>query len=180
MSDVHSHHHLPKKATHTFHTQDAPKNQHTPHEACHAPTTQVSEDLQSKCPPCKSHPMIYISRILVLQHNPMSVRGGWLDDSAWSAADARWFAEVITQCTPLKSSAQQPSSVFAELNDILWTKCIQMVGDADEDGAYVDSTQHRWYADRKGRWSAKIAKKKVYLHHRVLELQPNRTRRTNV
>lgn len=51
-----------------------------------------------------------------------------------------------------------------------------MVGDESLDGQYIDLAQQKWTADRKGRWSAQIAGKKEYLHHHVLNLQPNRPR----
>jgi len=110
----------------------------------------------------------------------MAVEGGWLDASVLSAADARWYADLAAQCTPLKSSLEQPLAVLAEINLLPWTKCLHMVGDASEDGAYIDSKQQRWSDDRKGRWSGKISKNKAYLHHRVVQLQqheqPNRPR----
>lgn len=107
----------------------------------------------------------------------MSESGGWVDGSEWSTEEERWYAALIVQCAHDGDAASQaPSVVLARLKSQPWTECCQLVGNASEDGWYTDSAQQRWTSDRKGRWSAKVAKKKIYLHHRIVQLQPNRPR----
>ena len=46
----------------------------------------------------------------------------------------------------------------------------------DLDGRYEDSDGQLWAGDQKGRWSAQVSGKKVFLHHRIAELQPSSVR----
>ena len=106
----------------------------------------------------------------------MSEGGGWIDSCKWSTEDERWYAGLIAQCVGGHTADVAPSALLASLNTVPWTTCCQMVGNASEDGSYTDSAQTRWTDDRKQRWHAKNGAKKVYLHHRVVQLQPNRPR----
>ena len=123
------------------------------------------------------------SDFLALQCQLMSLGGGWIRSAEWRAEDERWYADLIAQCDGVETSAdapsEAPSAVLARLNTRPWTECCHMIGNDSEDGWYTDGAHQTWTADRKGRWSAKIAKKKVYLHHRVVQLQPNRARRAD-
>jgi len=104
----------------------------------------------------------------------MSVQGGWLNFSAWSDEERRWYADLVLQSDESTLAAHEPSEVLDQLNAVEWTKCLPMLGDASLSGRYVDTALHSWGADRYGRWSAKIGGEKKYLHHLVAELQPNR------
>ena len=102
--------------------------------------------------------------------------GGWIDSSKWSAEEERWYAYLVAQCVGGRAADVAPSALLARLNTIPWTECCQMVGNASEDGSYTDTAQTRWTDDRKRRWHAKTGAKKEYLHHRIVQLQPNRPR----
>lgn len=106
----------------------------------------------------------------------MDGRGGWLDLPAWRAADQRWYASMMAHAQGSWCAPEEAHDVLEALNRKPWKECVFMKG-AHLDGRYEDSNHQLWSDDRFGRWSSKISGKKVYLHHRILELQPNRARR---
>ena len=106
----------------------------------------------------------------------MNVRGGWLDFHAWNAADVHWYAHLVAHVQQQEFTADAATDVLDQLNARPWTECLRLIGDQTEACIYTDTVQQKWYDDRKGRWSAKVSGDKVFLHHRVVQLQPNRTR----
>ena len=103
----------------------------------------------------------------------MSAPGGWLDAAAWDAADVRWYAELVAHAQGSWCAPEDAPAVLEALNRRPWKECLHMYGN-HSDGRHEDSDGNWWGDDRFGRWSSKIAGKKVYLHHRIARLQPNR------
>ena len=106
----------------------------------------------------------------------MSVVGGWLDMSAWDAADVSWYADLVAHAQGQWCAPSEGHDVLKALNQRPWKDCLLMKG-AHLDGRYEDTNHQLWSDDRKGRWSSKVAGQKVYLHHRIAQLQPSRARR---
>ena len=105
----------------------------------------------------------------------MSEGRGWIDHAAWNAANQRWYADLVANCMNLSCAPDDAAAVLGALNEKPVMNCLFMSG-AQLDGRHRDIDDQLWSDDAKGRWSAKIDGKKVYLHHRIVELQPNRTR----
>ena len=105
----------------------------------------------------------------------MSKARGWLTPAAWKAADERWYSDLVANCLGLEDTTADMPDVLERLNQRDVEDCLFMSG-ADLDGRYLDVDENLWSDDAKRRWSAKIDGKKVFLHHRIAELQPNRVR----
>lgn len=100
----------------------------------------------------------------------MDGRGGWLDLAAWSAADKHWYADLVAHCQGSWCAPEEADTVLEALNQRPWQECLHMAG-GQLDGRYEDIREDRWAADSKGRWSAQISGKKVFLHHAIAQLQ---------
>lgn len=106
----------------------------------------------------------------------MDARGGWLDLQACSTADKRWYAALVANAQDSCCAPDEAHDVLTALNRRPWKECLFMKGD-QLDGRYEDINQKLWSDDRFGRWSSKMSGKKLYLHHQIAAIQPNRARR---
>ena len=86
----------------------------------------------------------------------MSVVGGWLDMSAWDAADVSWYADLVAHAQGQWCAPSEGHDVLKALNQRPWKDCLLMKG-AHLDGRYEDTNHQLWSDDRKGRWSSKVA-----------------------
>ena len=82
---------------------------------------------------------------------PMASMGNeTIDYTALSAADARWYADILAFAAGEKCSAHDTTTVLARFSDLPWTKCVRLMSDGQSD--YFDANGVRWAADTKGRW----------------------------
>ena len=91
--------------------------------------------------------------------------------AALSDEDALWYGSLIAHCRGVHPSDADALHELDALNRMPWTSCLRLIGDQSEACKYEDTREHTWSDDSKGRWSAQIGTKKVFLHHRVASIQ---------
>ena len=113
-----------------------------------------------------------------LQRCQMSGGDAGCGPAAWTAADQRWYADLVVQCTAPKQSraAIDVPRVLGQLESMPLDECVLMRGNATLQGRCKDSADLLWSHDRYGRWFAKSNGKTVWLGRKLARLRHGRAR----
>ena len=97
--------------------------------------------------------------------------------AAERAAEQRWYADLVVQCTAPKQSrtAIDVSAVLGQLEAMPFIQCVLMRGKRTLDGRLEDADHLLWSHDRHGRWFAKINGQTVWLGCKLARLRHGRT-----
>jgi len=86
-----------------------------------------------------------------------------------SSREQRWYTALVKHAQMFSVPAVEAPPTAMPMDS-----CLLLCGDAALDGRVQDINGELWSDDLKGRWFTTIARKKVWLHHRLVRMQDPR------